>query len=96
METMTIRDQVSMTSDKHFTEFFHAAIDDQLERRENSLNHAVNIRDTGMQWDLVTAAVEAAVIKTFDLGKEEAGNVRGRSRITFSNKLKKDAARHSG
>ena len=61
-----------MTSDKNFTEVFHAATDDQLERREHSLKHAVKVKDTGMQWDLVTAAVEAAVIKVFDLGKEEA------------------------
>ena len=84
-----------MTSEKNFTDLFHAAIDNQLERRENSLKHAVKIKDAGMQWDLVTDAVEAGVIKTFNLGKEEAEQMRGRSRITFSKKLKKDAARHS-
>ena len=37
-----------------------------------------------MQWDLVAAAVEAAAIKRFKLGKQEAETMRGRSRITFS------------
>ena len=42
-----------------------------------------------MQWDLVAAAVEAAVSKVFELGKEDAGKIRGRSRITFSKKMKR-------
>ena len=42
-----------------------------------------------MQWDLVAAAVEAAVIKVFELGKGDAEQMRGRSRITFSKKTKR-------
>ena len=74
---------------KRNREALHTAIDDQLERRENSLKHAVKVKDTGMQWDLVAAAVEAAVIKHFKLGKEEAEKMRGRSRITFTKKHKR-------
>ena len=66
----------------------HKAIDDQLERREHSLKYATKVRDTSMQSDLVAAAVEAAVIKVFELGKEDADKTRGRSRITFSKKPK--------
>ena len=42
-----------------------------------------------MQWDLIVAAVEAAVIKVCNLGKEDAEQMRGRSRITFSRKTKR-------
>ena len=42
-----------------------------------------------MQWDLVAAVVEAAVIKVSELGKEDAEKMRGRSRITFSKKTKR-------
>lgn len=62
----------------------HKAIDDQLERRKHSLKHAVKIKDASMQWDLIAAAVDAAVIKVFNRGKEDAEKMRGRSRITFS------------
>ena len=56
---------------KRIREAFHIAIDDQLERRENSLKHAVNVKDIDMQWDLIAAAVEAAVIKVFNLENED-------------------------
>ena len=42
-----------------------------------------------MQWYLITAAVEAAVIKVLNLGKEDVETIRGRSRITFSKKTKR-------
>lgn len=42
-----------------------------------------------MQWNLVAAAVEAAVIKFFKLDGEDAEKMRGRSRITFSKKTKR-------
>ena len=42
-----------------------------------------------MQWDLIAAAVEAAVIKVFNLGKEDAEKMRGRSRVTFSKTAKR-------
>ena len=51
---------------------FHAIIDDQLERREHSLKYAAKVKDTGMQWDLVAAAVEAAGNKHFNLEKQDA------------------------
>ena len=34
------------------------------------LKYAVKIRDTSMQWDLVAAAVETAVIKIFKPARE--------------------------
>ena len=55
---------------------FRAIIDDQLERREHSLKYAANVKDTGMQWDLVAAAVEAAAIKHFKLEKRSRKNER--------------------
>ena len=60
-----------MTSGKNISDDFHGAIDDQLERRENSLKHAVKVQDTGMQWDLIAAAVEAAVIKVLNWEKNK-------------------------
>ena len=59
-------------------EEFHKEIDDQLERREHRLKHAVKIKDTNMQWDIVAAAVEEAVIKIFKLEGEDAETMRGR------------------
>ena len=50
----------------------HKRIDDQLERREHRLKHAAKVKDTSMQWDLIAAAVEAAVIKVFNLGMKAA------------------------
>ena len=57
---------------KRNREELRKAIDDQLTRREHSLKHAVKTKDTSMQWDLIAAAVETAVIKVFNLGKEDA------------------------
>ena len=47
------------------------------------------IIDASMQWDLIAAAVEAAVIKVFTMGKEDAEQMRGKSRINFSKKTKR-------
>ena len=58
---------------KRSREELHKEIDDQLGRREHRLKHAVKIKDTSMQWDLVAAAVEAAVIKVFKTGRERSG-----------------------
>ena len=74
---------------KNIANGVHGAINDQLERREHSLKHAVKVQDTAMQWDLIAAADEIAVIKVFELGKEEAEKMRGRSRITFSKQTKR-------
>ena len=56
---------------KNVMDKFHAIIDDQLERREHSLKYAAKVKDTGMQWDLVAAAVEAAAIKHFKLDNKK-------------------------
>ena len=40
---------------------------DALERREHRLKHAVKVKDTSMQWDLIAAAAEEAAIKFFKL-----------------------------
>ena len=42
-----------------------------------------------MQWDLIAAVVEAAVINVFNLGKEDAEKMRGRSNITFMEQTKR-------
>ena len=60
-----------------------------MERREHRLKYAVKIKDTSMQWDLIAAAVEEAVIKSFKLEGKEAKNMRGRSKITFNEKTKR-------
>ena len=64
-------------------------MDDALERREHRLKHAVKIKDTSMQWDLIAAVVEEAVIEFFKLEGKEAKKVRGRSKITFNEKTKR-------
>ena len=50
--------------------------------------HAVNMKDTSMQWDLIAAGVEEAVIKFSKLEGKEATTMRGRSKITLNEKTK--------
>ena len=59
-----------------------------MERREHRLKHAVKMKDTSTQWDLIAAAVEEAVVKLFKLEGKEAKKMRGRSKITFNEKTK--------
>ena len=82
-EMMLIQGNKSTMFGKRNREELHKAIDDQLARRGHSLKHAVKIKDTSMQWDLIAAAVEAAVINVFNLGKEDAETMRGGSNIIF-------------
>ena len=42
-----------------------------------------------MQWDLIAAAVEPAVIRVLNLGKEDVERMKGRSRVTFINETKR-------
>ena len=74
---------------KRNREELHKEIDDQFERREHRLKHAVKSKDTSMQWDLVAAAVETTVIKVFKPEGKDAGKMKGRSRIYFQQENKK-------
>ena len=67
-----------------------------IEKRKHRLRYAVKLKDTNMQWDLITAGVEERVIEFFQLKGKEATKMRGRSKITFAEKTKKAVERHRG
>ena len=47
-------------------------MDRAFERRRYRIRHAARIKDTSMQWDLIAAAVDEAVIQVFKLTGKDA------------------------
>ena len=64
-------------------------MDKHTDDRKYRIAHAESKKDTSMQWDLIVAAVENAAIEFFKLEGKQATKMRGRSRITFTKKIKR-------
>ena len=58
-------------------------MDAAIGRRKAMLHLAAHNRNTVMQWDLITAAVEQANIEFHGLKGKEAKKMRGRSKVEF-------------
>ena len=58
-------------------------MDAAIERGKARLHLAAHDRNTGLQWDLITAAVEQANIEFHGLKGKEAKKMRGRSKVEF-------------
>ena len=58
-------------------------MDQQIDRREHRFNLAERQRDTTRQWDLVAAAVEAAIVEYLQIKKDDVKQIRGRSKVRF-------------
>ena len=58
-------------------------MDQQIARREYRFNLAERQRDTTRQWDLVAAAVEAAIVEYLQIKKDDVEQIKGRSKVRF-------------
>ena len=67
----------------------HTLIDKHLENRKYRLMVASDKKNTTMQWDLIAAAVEEAIIEHLGFTGKEAKEMRGRSKVTFQKVEKK-------
>ena len=63
-------------------------MDEQVAKRKYRLMQAQEAKDTTRQWDLIAAASEDAIIAFLNLQGRDATMLRGRSRITFKNKVR--------
>ena len=61
----------------------HADMNEENEKRKYRMLDAVQNRDTDRLWDLITASMEAAFIKTLGLTGAAAKRMKGRNKVTF-------------
>ena len=69
-------------------EELHKMMDEAFENRKHRIRDAVKMKSTSMQWDLIVAGVEEAVIQFLKLEAKEATKLERRSTITFNKKRK--------
>ena len=61
----------------------HADMNEENEKRKYRMMDAAHNRDTDRLWDLITASMEAAFIKTLELTGAAAKRMKGRNKVTF-------------
>ena len=68
----------------------HLEMDQAAEDRKDRMLNAIESRNVGKLWDIITAAIEQGFVKYLDLNLQQAAKMKGRSCVRIYSESAKD------